>query len=59
MGIDTAYEKMARTVLEYTRSKQQKEEISELVMNLEMVCIQACKELETELNQIKKQTHES
>ena len=59
MGIDSAYEKMARTVLEYARTKQQKEEISALVMNLEMVCTQACKELETALNQIKKQTHES
>ncbi|MDB5284374.1 MAG: hybrid sensor histidine kinase/response regulator, partial [Bacteroidota bacterium] len=54
MGISTDFENMAKKVQEYASTQQQSEGIGELVTQLENVCIQACKELEEELDQIKK-----
>ena len=59
MGIDTEFENMARKVVDYARTQQQTEGIDELVLQLEIVCSQACKELETELHRIKTQRHEA
>ena len=53
MGIDADFEHMAKKVNEYANNQQQSEGISELVIQLEKVCIQACQELEVEFNRIK------
>jgi PAS domain S-box-containing protein len=53
MGISTDFENMAKKVQEFAASQQQTPGISELVLELETVCVQACKELEEEFNRIK------
>ena len=53
MGININFENMARKVQEYAGTQQQAEEIHDLVLQLESVCEQACKELTEELNIIK------
>jgi PAS domain S-box-containing protein len=54
MGIDSNFENMAKQVQEYANSQQQTDVIHELVVQLENVCTQACKELKEEFNNIKK-----
>ena len=53
MGININFENMARKVQEYAGTQQQADEIHDLVLQLESVCEQACKELTEELNIIK------
>jgi PAS domain S-box-containing protein len=53
MGISIDFENMAKKVQEYASTQQQSDEIPELVLQLENVCVQACKELEEEYNVIK------
>ena len=53
MGISTDFENMARKVQEYASTQQQSEEIPFMVLQLENICNQACKELEMEYNTIK------
>jgi PAS domain S-box-containing protein len=53
MGISTDFENMAKKVQEYSSIKEQTHEIHDLVIQLENVCLQACKELEEEFNTIK------
>jgi PAS domain S-box-containing protein len=53
MGIPSDFESMAKKILEYARTQQQSPVISELVLQIENVCSQACKELELELNKFK------
>jgi len=62
MGISADFENMAKKVQEYTRlndnagqanTQQQSDGIQEMVLQLENVCVQACKELEEEFNAIK------
>jgi hypothetical protein len=53
MGISTDFENMAKKVQEYASTQQQTDGIHELVLQLENVCIQACKELQIEFNIIK------
>jgi len=53
MGISVDYENMARKVQEYASSQQQTENISDMVLKLEEVCMQACGELEIEFNAFK------
>jgi PAS domain S-box-containing protein len=53
MGINHDFEVMARKVQEYASTQQQSTGISELVLQLENVCTQACKELETEYKVLK------
>ncbi len=53
MGISTDFENMARKVQEYASTQQQAEGISTLVLQLENICYQACRELEVEYNTIK------
>lgn len=48
MGINHDFENMAKKVQEYANTQQQTDGIAELVLQLEKVCTQACKELETE-----------
>jgi two-component system CheB/CheR fusion protein len=54
MGMSPAFENMAKKIQEYASKEQHTDEIADLVIKLEMVCAQACKELEEELNTIKK-----
>jgi signal transduction histidine kinase/FixJ family two-component response regulator len=58
MGISGDFENMAKKVQEFARTQQQTDGISDLVLQLETVCTQACLELEEEFNTIKKTTHE-
>ena len=53
MGISTDFENMAKKVQEYASNQQQTEGILDLVLQLENVCKQACKELEEEFNLMK------
>ena len=54
IGMSVDYENMAKKIQEYASSKQHLEDIQTLVAQLEIVCSQACAELEEELNLIKK-----
>ncbi len=53
MGINEDFEMMARKVHEYAISREQTEIMHDLVLQIEMVCISACSELEEELKRIK------
>ena len=53
MGISPNFENMAKKIQEFAIVHEQTEGIYELVMQLEEVCLQACCELEEELNIIK------
>ncbi|MHB9055950.1 MAG: PAS domain-containing hybrid sensor histidine kinase/response regulator [Paludibacteraceae bacterium] len=53
MGINHDFENMAKKVQEFASSQQQTDGISELVLQLENVCTQACAELETEYKVLK------
>ena len=53
MGISADYENMARKIQEYASTQQQAEDITEMVIKLEEVCMQACSELEEEFNAFK------
>ncbi len=53
MGIGVDFENMAKKVQEYARTQQETDGIPDLVLQLENVCAQACKELEVEFNTIK------
>ncbi|WP_372793683.1 PAS domain S-box protein [Lutibacter sp.] len=50
MGISADYEKMAREIQEYASTQQQTNNISEMVLKLEEICMQACSELEEDFN---------
>ena len=53
MGIHIDFENMAKKVHEYANTQIQTENINDLVLQLEKVCMQACKELEDEYNILK------
>jgi len=53
MGISTDFETMAKKIQEYASTQQQAEGIHDLVLQLEIVCDRACKELEAEFDLIK------
>jgi PAS domain S-box-containing protein len=54
MGIHSDFENMAKKIQELVAIQQQNEEMGSMVMQLENVCTQACKELELELEILKK-----
>ena len=54
MGINQNYEIMAKKIQEYASSRQQTDGILDMVIQLEEVCNNACKELEEELVTIKR-----
>ncbi len=54
MGMNIDFENMAKKVQEYASMQKQADGISELVLQLENICTQACDELRVELNRIKK-----
>ena len=53
MGINSDFENMARKVQEYAGAMQQSDVIQEMVLQLDNICNQACKELQEEYNLIK------
>ena len=53
MGISADFENMAKKIKEYASTQQQTDGIPDLVLQLENICAQACKELEEEFNTIK------
>lgn len=53
MGISPDFENMAKRVQEYASTQRQTEGIPNLVLQLESICTQACKELTEEYNMIK------
>ena len=57
MGISADFEGMAKKIMEYAIKQQQTEGIPDLVVQLENICTQACRELEAEYNAIKN-THQ-
>jgi len=59
MGINPNFETMAKQVKDYATTQQQSVEIQDLVIQIENVCIQACKELKEELHMIKSTKNES
>ena len=53
MGISNVFESMAKKVQEYASTQQQADGIPDLVLQIETICVQACKELQEEFNTIK------
>jgi two-component system CheB/CheR fusion protein len=53
MGISADFENMAKKVQEYARDQENTDEIPDLVVALDKVCLQACIELEEVLNELK------
>jgi PAS domain S-box-containing protein len=53
VGISTDFENIAKKIQEYASLQQQTDGIPGMVLQLEKVCTQACKELEEEFNAIK------
>ena len=54
MGISTDVENMTKKILEYARTREETEGIPEMLSQIELVCTEACKELEVEFDEIKK-----
>jgi PAS domain S-box-containing protein len=52
VGISVDYENIAKKVKEYASTQSQSDGIAEMVIELENICLQACSELEIELNLI-------
>lgn len=53
MGINPMYESLARKIQENTRTEQNTEELPEMILQLEKISYQACKELQAEYDIIK------
>ncbi|MNL57862.1 hypothetical protein D3C87_1814530 [compost metagenome] len=53
MGISANFENLAKKIQEFAIVQDQTEAIDDLVTQLEEICLQACSELEEELNVIK------
>lgn len=58
MGISSEFENMAKKIQEYAITQQQTDGIGDLVMQLETVCTQSCKELQEAFEIIKNKTNE-
>ena len=53
VGIHSDFETMAKKIQEFANSQELADDMQDLVLQLETVCTQACKELEEELKKIK------
>ena len=53
MGINTTFENMAKKIQEYAITQEQTDTISDMVLQIESICTQACMELTEEFNMIK------
>ena len=49
MGISADYEMMAKKIQEFAKTHQRTEDVRNLVLQVETICLQACKELEQEI----------
>jgi hypothetical protein len=58
MGINADFEEMAKKIQDFAKNQQQTEGISDMVLQLETVCNQACVELEEDLITINKTRNE-
>ena len=56
MGLSPNFENMAKKIQEISANQEYTEELNNLVTQIDEICIQACKELEEELNIIKNET---
>jgi PAS domain S-box-containing protein len=54
MGIHQEFENMGKKVQEYAGTQQHLDEVHDLVLQLEKICLRACKELKEEYDLIKK-----
>lgn len=54
MGINPAFEQMARKVQDYASACKEADEMPEMIHQLENICFQACEELKEDFNTIKK-----
>ncbi len=54
MGIHADFENTAKKIQEFVTIYQQNDEMKDMIMQVEQVCTQACKELEVELETLKK-----
>ena len=54
VGMHQDYENMAKKIQEYASTKQNLDKVPKLVLQLETICLQACKELEIEFDLLKK-----
>lgn len=54
VGINNNFELMAKKIQEFANEQSEEESIPDMVLQLENICFQACRELEEELNIIKK-----
>jgi|GEM_PF-85706 len=55
MGMSKDFENMAKQIQDSARTQEPTNDMSDMVLHLENICLQACEELEEELNTIKKQ----
>jgi len=53
VGISTQFEDMAKAVLEYALTQEDSDELHKMILQLEDICMQACKELIVKLNALK------
>jgi PAS domain S-box-containing protein len=53
VGINQDFENMAKQVCEYATTQKQTERIPDMILQLENICVQSCKELKEEFNRIK------
>ena len=53
MGMSSDFETMAKKIQEYAQAQRQFESITEMVLKIEKVCLQACNELEEAFNRYK------
>ena len=53
MGISSDFENMAKKIQEYAATQQQVDGIHDMILRLDTVCAQACRELEEEFNRTK------
>jgi len=58
MGMPLDYQNMARKVHEYASTKENTDRIPDMVLLLENICTQTCKELKEEYNTIKHKINE-
>jgi len=54
IGIHKKYEDMTQKIQEYASAEKHLDELPELVLQVEAVCTEACKEFKVEFNDIKK-----
>ena len=53
MGIGVEFENMAKKIQDYASMQKQADGVHELVLRLESVCMQACRELAIEFDNMK------